>query len=267
MGRFRIEGSDIDVEALEARVEAAIEAKRGTRFSDEDLERLRNLPLKPRLRREDLPRGLMDELSEVRARLPEVPEAPAPESASAPDRDRGELGSQMPLPDPNAPGSKLWESGSSGAKGALLSTLRRLTRPLFRMVINLDAALQEMSVQQRDYAREMVAATERELSAVEQRLERSFDVLKDDLDRRIDRTAEWAGAHMSRTAGTLDERQERSLHLSHNLVLELTNARLDLQQMQARLNEMARRIQELEARERTLEKLTLGNAPGTGTDD
>ena len=69
LARFRIEGSTIDIEALEARVDAAIEAKRGTRFSDEELERLRNEPLEPRLRREDLPRGLMEELSAVRGRL------------------------------------------------------------------------------------------------------------------------------------------------------------------------------------------------------
>ena len=50
MARFRIEGSDIDVEALEARVEAAIEAKRGTRFTDAELARLRDEPLQPRLR-------------------------------------------------------------------------------------------------------------------------------------------------------------------------------------------------------------------------
>ena len=41
------------------------------------------------------------------------------------------------------------------------------------------------------------------------------------------------------------------------MVVELTNARLDLQQMQSRLDEMARRMGELEARGRTLEKLTL----------
>lgn len=259
MARFRIEGSTIDIEALEARVDAAIEVKRGTRFTDEELERLRSAPLEPRLRREDLPRGLMEELSAVRGRLPEVPPVPGAEPAAAPARERTEaLGSQHAPPDM----AYLWATDSGGLSGKIVGALRRLGRPFFRATTNLEGAL----VQQQDYAREMVAATERDLVAVEQRLERSFDVLKDNLDARIDRTADWAGAQMTATAGTLEERQERALHLSHNMVVELTNARLDLQQMQARLNEMARRMTELEMRGRTLEKLTLQPDEERGTD-
>lgn len=250
MARFRIEGSTIDIEALEARVDAAIEAKRGTRFTDEDLDRLRNEPLKPRLRREDLPRGLMEELSAVRGRLPTVPSVPAAGPAVAPSRERSEEpGSQRTPPDMAC----LWETGSGGVRGKVLGMLRRVARRVFLVTTNLENVL----VQQQDYAREMVATTERELAAVEQRLERSFDLLKDNLDARIDRTADWVGAHMAETSGTLEERQERALHLAHNMVVELTNARLDLQQVQARLNEMARRMTELEMRGRTLEKLTL----------
>lgn len=250
MARFRIEGSTIDIEALEARVDAAIEAKRGTRFTDEDLDRLRNEPLEPRLRREDLPRGLMEELSAVRGRLPAVPSVPAAAPAVAPSRERSEeLGSQRTPPDMPC----LWESGSGGVRGKVLGMVRRVARRVFLVTTNLENVL----VQQQDYAREMVATTERELVAVEQRLERSFDLLKDNLDARIDHTADWVGAHMAETSGTLEERQERALHLAHNMVVELTNARLDLQQVQARLNEMARRMTELEMRGRTLEKLTL----------
>lgn len=250
MARFRIEGSDLDIEALEKQVDAAIEAKRGTRFTDAELERLRSLPLRPRLRREDLPRGLSAELSAIRARLPELPPAPGSVPASAPARERTEdAGSQRRPPDM----AYLWETGATGIRGRVLGLIRRLARRVFHTTTNLE----EVLVQQQDYAREMVAAAERELSAVEQRLERSFDVLKDNLDARLDQTADWAGAHLSVATGTLEERHERLLHLSHNLVFELTNARLDLEQMQARLNEMARRMEELETRGRTLEKLTL----------
>ena len=256
MARFRIEDSNIDIEALEARVDAAIEAKRGTRFSDEEIDRLRNERLEPRLRREDLPRGLMEELSAVRGRLLDVSPPPAADPASVPSREGGDLGSQLAAPS-LGPAGHLWATGSAGLKGVVLRLIRSVARPFFRATTNLEDVLDEMMIQQGDYAREMVAATEREVTSLEQRLERSFDVLKDNLDGRIDRVADWSGAHMAATSGTLEERQERALHLSHNMVVELTNARLDLQQMQARLNEMARRMTELEMRERTLEKLTL----------
>jgi hypothetical protein len=258
LARFRIEGSGIDVAALEARVDAAIEAKRGTRFTDDELARLRDEPLRPRLRREDLPRGLMEELQQVRGRLPELPPAPVSTPEAAPARDRDEPpGSQRAAPDMAA----VWASNRPGLAGKALGVVRRMARTVLRTTTNLEAVL----VQQQDYAREMVAATERDIVGLEQRLERSFDVLKDHIDRTADRTADWAGAHMAATSGTLEERQERALHLSHNMVVELTNARLDLQQMQARLNEMARRMAELETRGRTLEALTL--TPPSATDD
>ena len=191
----------------------------------------------------------MEELSAVRGRLPAVPSVPAAAPAVAPSRERSEeLGSQRTPPDMPC----LWESGSGGVRGKVLGMVRRVAR-VFLVTTNLEKVL----VQQQDYAREMVATTERELVAVEQRLERSFDLLKDNLDARIDRTADWVDAHMAETSGTLEERQERALHLAHNMVVELTNARLDLQQVQARLNEMACRMTELEMRGRTLGKLTL----------
>jgi len=258
VARFRIEGSDIDVEALEARVEAAIEAKRGTRFTDAELARLRDEPLQPRLRREDLPRGLMGELHEVRGRLATVPPPPPPEATAAPPRDREASGSHLPAPDVAA----VWASTREGVAGKLLGVIRRFSRLFLRTGTNLEAVL----VQQQDYAREMVATTERDLVGLEQRLEHSFDALKDNLDGRIDRTADWAGGQMTEVAGTLEVRHERALHLAHNSVVELTNARLDLQQMQARLNEMARRMTELELRGRTLEALTL-NASSEAVDD
>jgi hypothetical protein len=102
--------------------------------------------------------------------------------------------------------------------------------------------------------RERIDATgERE----RERTERGFDLLKDNLDRRVDGTADWIGGHVSETRGRLEQRSERELQLLHNLVFELTNARLDLLHMQDRLNEMARRVQNLEERERMLERMTL----------
>ena len=120
MGIFEIDEPSIDVEALEERVRASIAAKRGVRFTDEELQELRDAKLKTRLRREDLPRGWLDEMPEARSRLPEVK---APPGAHV------------------APPTALYESGSSGLKGAFLRVARRLMRPFYRSTLNLETTL------------------------------------------------------------------------------------------------------------------------------
>ncbi len=242
MGRFRIDDPAIDVEELEARVAASIERKRGTRFTDRELEELRTMPMRPRLRREDLPRGLMDELSRVRARLPEVPVVPDAVSVSTTQTKDAKLQSAG-VKGLNA-GEELYATGSGGVKGLVLRVLRRLARPLFRATINLEAVLGRLVVQDQ-YA--------------ERRFETGFDLLKDNLEARVDATADWIGEHVSELSGQLEKRQERQLHLMHNLVYEFTNARLDLEQMQDRINELTRRLEALAARERALEEMTLGS--------
>ena len=72
MGTFEIDDPGIDVAELEERVRAAIEAKRGVRFTDEELSELRAAELKPRLRKDDMPRGLLREMPAARGRLPEI---------------------------------------------------------------------------------------------------------------------------------------------------------------------------------------------------
>lgn len=126
MAIFEIDDPNIDVEALEARVRAAIEAKRGVRFSDEELEELRGAELEPRLRREDLPRGWLAEMPAARSKLPEVS---APPSSTLTYR----------------PGDELYATGSGGAKGSVLGLLRRLFRPFYRSTLNLDGVLSSMT--------------------------------------------------------------------------------------------------------------------------
>jgi hypothetical protein len=119
MGIFEIDDPSIDVAALEERVKAAIEAKRGVRFTDEELAELRDAELVPRMRREDLPRGWLTEVSEVRSR---VPFSPLPELGAAPIE-------------------ALYGSGSSGLKGGVLRFVRRLMRPFYRSTLNLETSL------------------------------------------------------------------------------------------------------------------------------
>ena len=134
MGVFEIDDPSVDVDALEEKVRAAIEAKRGVRFTDEELDALRFAQLEPRLRREDLPRGWLDGMPGARSRLPEVKAAP---------------GAHV------APPTALYETGSGGMKGALLRLLRRVMRPFYRSTLNLEttlAALVEATNEQGSWA-------------------------------------------------------------------------------------------------------------------
>jgi len=126
MGVFEIDDPSIDVAALEERVKAAIEAKRGVRFTDEELAELRGAELEPRLRRVDLPRGWLDEMPGVRSTLPEIAPPPGAEIACR-------------------PADELYETGHGGAKGALLGLVRRLARPFYRSTLNLDWVLTKMT--------------------------------------------------------------------------------------------------------------------------
>ena len=128
MGIFEIDDPSIDVEALEKRVKAAIEAKRGVRFSDEEIEELRAAELRPRMRRQDLPRGWLEDMPDARSKLPEI--APPPGSDA-----RYEPGAV----------DELWATGHGGAKGALLGLFRRLARPLLRASMNLEWVLARMN--------------------------------------------------------------------------------------------------------------------------
>jgi len=120
---FEIDDPGIDVAALEERVRAAIEAKRGVRFTDEELAELRDAKLEPRLRREDLPRGWLEEASEVRPKVPIVSPPPGVDES---------------------PTVTLYESGSGGLKGSVLGLVRRLMRPFYRSTMNLESTLATM---------------------------------------------------------------------------------------------------------------------------
>lgn len=133
MGMFEIDDPNIDVEALEKRVKAAIEAKRGVRFTDEELDELRGAELKPRLRRQDLPGGWLDGMPDARSKLPEIDAPP---------------GSKARYQAP--PAEELWESGAGGAKGAFLRVFRRLARPLVRASMNIEWVLARMNSEMGD---------------------------------------------------------------------------------------------------------------------
>lgn len=147
MAIFEFDDPGVDVEALEERVRAAIEAKRGVRFTDDELRELREQSLKPRMRREDLPRGWFREMSAVREHLPEVEPSPG-----------------IHLSPPDA----LYRTGSSGLKGKLLGFLRRLFRPFYRATLNLESVLGSMIEATNDQG----AWAGRQLSATTGRLDR-----------------------------------------------------------------------------------------------
>lgn len=261
MTRLRIDDPAIDLEALEARVLESIERKRGRRFAEEDLERLRATRLRPRLRREDLPRGVVAEMAAARPRAPEPTPPPGPEAASlsqvAIPPESWVVPAEVPVPPP-PPEVDLGHGWRAALKRRLRPRLARIYRWSFEIGPWLDPILEPLLVRLRQMREELVERDEQ----LARQAERAFDLLKDNLDRRVDRTGDWAGSHMSTLQGGLERRQERELHLLHNLVFELTNARLDLINMQDRLNEAAQRVAALEERQRTLEKLLLESPEG-----
>jgi len=212
MGVFEIDDEAIDVGELEERVRAAIEAKRGVRFSDEELAELRGAELKPRLRKEELPRGWLEEMPAARSKLPEVTDAPAADLGFTSEPE-------------------LYSSGQSGAKGAVLTVLRKLFRPFYRATLNLDWAFFKLSgdVQQ----------------------------LAGNVNEAINQQGSWAGQQFSDMTAQLDRWRDRDLHLYHNLVSEITALRLQQTHMQDRINELIRQLDALKERERALESLTV----------
>jgi hypothetical protein len=121
--KFEIDDPSIDLEALEERIRAAIEAKRGVRFTDEELEELRTARVEPRPRRADLPRGWLEQMPEVRSKLPEISPPPGVDES---------------------PTVSLYVTGSEGFRGRVLGLLRRIMRPFYRSTLNLEPVLSSM---------------------------------------------------------------------------------------------------------------------------
>ncbi len=261
MGRFRIDDPDIDVAALEAQVEARIAEKTGTRYTEGDLEVLRRATLRPRIERHHMSYGVLEEMPQVRGKLPPI----APPPGSVPHRSpAGEPPSAAfvdfegaSLADIN-PARDLYTSSSPGLKGRLLGLFRRLLRPLFRSSSNLEHVLVQLLEEMRQEDRRL---TEK-LHELQQAGRTAFGLQEARLlktaDQRIDRTADWAGDHMSDMTGQLEGRHETQLHLLHNLVYELSYARIDMDFLQDQISELNRHFERLEARERTLEGLFMG---------
>ena len=156
MSLFEIDDAEIDVAELEARVKAAIEAKRGVRFTDAELEKLRGAELEPRLRREDLPRGWVDDMAEVRSHLPEITPPPG-----------GELGFD--------PAAELHATGAGGAKGAILRLLRAIAKPFYGATLNLDWVLMRLGGELGERISDQGAWTGKQLSDMTAQLDRWRD--------------------------------------------------------------------------------------------
>ncbi len=256
MGRFRIDDPEIDVEALEAQVEARIAEKTGTRYTAGELELLRRAALRPRLERLHLSYGVLEEMPQVRGKLPSVGSPPGSGPARSPVGAAASATVADLKPAPSAdinPARDLYTSGSAGLKGRLVGLLRRVLRPVLRTSSNLEHVL----VQLLDEMRRQDQSNELRRAAVRETRE-AADRLKDSLDDRIDRTADWVGGHLSQMTGQLEGRHETQLHLLHNLVYELSHARLDMESLQDQINELNRHFERLEARERALERLAMG---------
>jgi hypothetical protein len=153
MAMFDIDDPNIDVAALEARVKAAIEAKRGVRFTDEELDELRSAELTPRLRREDLPRGFVSELSAARDGLPEITPPPGCVLDFDPAGD----------------------AASGGPKGAVLRLLRAVAKPFYRATLDLNWLLTRLGGELAEKISDQGSWTGRQLSDMTAQLDRQRD--------------------------------------------------------------------------------------------
>jgi hypothetical protein len=153
MAMFDIDDPNIDVAALEARVKAAIEAKRGVRFTDEELDELRSAELTPRLRREDLPRGFVSELSAARGGLPEITAPPG-----------------CVLDFEPAAGTT-----SGGPKGAVLKLLRAVAKPFYRATLDVNWLLTRVGGELAEKISEQGRYAGRQLSDMTAQLDRQRD--------------------------------------------------------------------------------------------
>ncbi len=260
MGRFRIDDPDIDVAALEAEVEAQIAAKTGKLYSEGDLEELRRATLQPRVGRQNMSHGVLEEMPQVRRKLRSVGPPPGPVATRMPDGAAAALHGDVecaPRADIN-PARDMYTSSSSGFKGRLLGGLRRLLRPLLRTSSNLEHVLVELVNEMRSQDQRLIEQLRAVRDNQEAQLRATADLLKDSLDQRIDHTADWVGEHVSDMTGQLEGRHETQLHLLHNLVYELSYARGDMDYLQDQISELNRHFEWLEARERTLEGLFMG---------
>lgn len=202
---FEIDDPEIDVEELEERVRAAIEAKRGVRFTDEELDELRRTPLRPRLRREDLPTRLLEEIPGARSKLPRVPAPPVGD-----------------LPEGEMTPEGFFTASGTGLRGRALRRLRALARPVVRALFDLpqlihhivhrDNLLKDRIDRQGEWAERQLSQMtgrierwrERDLQLLHNLVYELSDVLND-LQEMADRLAE-----LNRRLDQLEER-ERAL--------------------------------------------------------
>ena len=263
LGRFRIDDPEIDVEALEALVEARIAARTGQVYTAGDLEELRRASLRPRLERHHLSHGVLEEMPLVRGKLPPVvpppPARPVEDDAEEIDDFDDILAPEALQPRDISPSRDLYTSGSSGLKGRLIGLLRWCLRPVLRTSSNLEHVLVELveEMQRQDRWLGQIAPEARNTAIAAAREPRRLDRSFKTLDERIDRTVDWVGEHQSQMIGQLEGRHETQLHLLHNLVYEFSCARVHRDRLQDQINELRRHLETLEARERTLERLSM----------
>ncbi|HJO04774.1 MAG TPA: hypothetical protein QGG47_12470 [Acidobacteriota bacterium] len=271
MGRFRVDDPKIDVEELEARVEARIAEKTGTRFTVVDLEVLRRAALRPRLERHHLSYGVLEEMPQIRGKLSSVEPPPGATAVQPPKDDpvadvedvadvEGVTASEAIQPREISPRRDLYTSGSRGLKGRLIGLLRRCLRPVVRTSSNLEHLLVTLVAEMRrqdQWLGDVASEAQDARHIAQDALKRNQDALKRNLDERIDRTADWVGAHQSQMIGQLEGRHETQLHLLHNLVYELSYARINMDSLQDQISELKRQFETLEARERMLEYLSM----------
>ncbi len=244
----------VNVAEIMAQIRRRIEQKKkdlniGTELEDLQAMKLKPLPdphqVRP-MRAKALYAEDAERIAELLRPKPQEPHPPLVDPFTRP---------QLVFERPNISAESLFYS-SRGASGRVLMLIRKFTRPLLKLFVNVDAFVYEQS-QVNQALREMTVA-------LSDRLQLQIVALRDRDDQilqRIDSLSERAEATRAAVETLVETKVDRTVHyvrllheIQTNLVAELTKLAIENQNLKSRLAEINDRLEVQGKREAILEE-------------
>lgn len=244
----------VNVAEIMAQIRRRIEQKKKDLNIGRELEDLQAMKLKPLpdphqvrpVRAKSLYVEESERVSELLRPKPQEPYPPLVDPFTRP---------QLVFERPNISAESLFYS-SRGASGRFLMLIRKFTRPLLKLFVNVDAFVYEQS-QVNQALREMTVA-------LSDRLQLQIVALRDRDDQllqRIDSLSERAEATRAAVETLVETKVDRTVHyvrllheIQTNLVAELTKLAIENQNLKSRLSEINDRLEVQGKREAILEE-------------